>query len=187
MRSATESAPRFQTGDWVAAHSGFRKIIGQIIEDRGPIGLQGRRLYQLQVGWGDGETTIEMPEVDLHPAPPIEPADVASDRGYSTQNWPRQRFHMRYLKDKGSNAWTAQLWRIRNDAVPPMLPPREDPGRANSEFVAVSLEYDPRADDPREFPEIWECLTEKAMRTADIVFKARHPRARVTYQAAPHT
>jgi hypothetical protein len=180
MGSATKLAPQFQVGEWVAAPTGSRKIIGQIVEDRGPIGMKGRRLYRLRIDRDDVESTIEVPEVDLEPAPDIQPAESASDQGYSTQNWPLQRFHIKYRKNKDANVWTAELSPIRSDAVPPMSSLVEERGGASADLVSVSVEYDPRADDPRDRPEIWASLTAKARRIADEVFKGRHAKARLT-------
>lgn len=73
MSSATKSDPRFRAGDWVSYPVGFRRALAQVVEDRGPVGTQGRRLYQLQIDRGeDGGTSIEVPEADLEPAPKLQ-------------------------------------------------------------------------------------------------------------------
>jgi hypothetical protein len=185
--SATELAPQFRVGEWVAAPSGLRKIIAQIVEDRGSIGMKGRRLYRLRIDRGEVDSTIEVPEAELELAPAIQPAETASDQGYSTQNWPRQRFHVKYRKNKETNAWTAELSPVACDAVPPMSVLVQERGGPSSDLVAVSLEYDPRADDLRGRPEIWTSLTAKARRIADEVFKGRHPKARVTHLQTPES
>ena len=38
MGSLTKSRPRFRTGDWVSFLYGTRRLLVQVIEDRGPIG-----------------------------------------------------------------------------------------------------------------------------------------------------
>lgn len=38
----------FRKGDWVSFTFGLRTVQGQIKEDRGPIGVKGRRLYLIE-------------------------------------------------------------------------------------------------------------------------------------------
>ena len=47
MSKVKEPAPRFRVGDWVSLLYGLRKVRAQIIEDRGPLGVGGRRIYRL--------------------------------------------------------------------------------------------------------------------------------------------
>ncbi|MFI5458378.1 MAG: hypothetical protein ACHRXM_23355 [Isosphaerales bacterium] len=191
MSSVTKLAPRFRLGDWVSFLVGFRRVLAHVVEDRGPVGMQGRRLYQLQIDQGeDGGTAIEVPEADLEPAPAITTAEVARENGLSTQNWPRQGFHVTYKRSKDANLWTASLTPVVSWAVPPMVPGPggwEYSGGVNLEIVRVDLEYDPRLGDPQTSPVIWTSLTEKAKRIGDAVFKADHPRARVIPEPAFHS
>src|SRR5947209_3219820 len=107
MSTATQLEPRFRVGNWVSYPAGFRRSLGQVVEDRGPVGAHGRRLYQLQTDWREEEgKSIEMPEADLEPAPPITTAEQAGKNGLSTQNWPRQAFHVRYKRRDGGDSWT---------------------------------------------------------------------------------
>src|SRR3954451_1183678 len=106
MSFATKLDPRFRLGDWVSFPVGFRRTLAQVVEDRGPVGMQGRRLYQLQIDrGGDGGTAIEVPEADLKPAPEITTAELARENGFSTQNWPRQAFHVTYKRSNCANFW----------------------------------------------------------------------------------
>jgi hypothetical protein len=41
------SSKRIRVGDKVRIHMGVRTIVGQVTEDRGPIGIGGRRLYRV--------------------------------------------------------------------------------------------------------------------------------------------
>jgi len=161
------------------------------VEDRGPVGVQGRRLYQLQIDQSeDGGTASEVPEADLEPAPAITTAELARENGLSTQNWPRQAFLVTYKRSKDANVWTASLTPVSSRAVPPMeLGPGglEYAGGVNLKRVRVDLEYDPRLADPQTSPAIWTSLTKKARRIADAVFKANHPKARVTPEPAVHS
>ncbi|HZW34105.1 MAG TPA: hypothetical protein VFF52_25500 [Isosphaeraceae bacterium] len=183
MSSATKLDPRFRVGDWVSFPVGFRRALGQVVEDRGPVGMQGRRLYQLQIDWGeDGGTTIEVPEADLEPAPAITLAELARESGLSTQNWPHQAFHATYRRSNDANLWIASLTPVASWAVPPMVPGLgglKYAGGEILEIIRVDVEYDPRLVDPQASPVIWTSLIEKASRIADTVFKAKHPKARI--------
>src|SRR5262249_45132569 len=56
-------------GDWVSLLYGPRMVLAQVVEDRGPIGVNGRRLYGLRLDLGQGgPTTLEVPEPDLEAA-----------------------------------------------------------------------------------------------------------------------
>jgi hypothetical protein len=153
-------------------------MIAQVAEDRGLVGMRGRRIYQLRIDEGEGEpTTIEVPEADLEPAPPLfDSPEAAEHSRFSTQNWPRQGFHVSYARTKDPANWTASLWPVHFWAVPPE--------GADSEFVRVDVSYDPRVCDPREYPTIWTRLTEKAGLLADVIFKSKYPRAKVTHRPA---
>ena len=41
--------PRFQVGDRVRILYGFRGVIGEIVEDRGNLGVGGRRIYAVRM------------------------------------------------------------------------------------------------------------------------------------------
>jgi hypothetical protein len=183
MSISPELAPRFRLGDWVSYLVGFRRVIARVVEDRGPLGMRGRRIYELQLEPGeDGGRTIDVPEHDLEPAPAITTAEVAIENNFSMQNWPRQTFHVRYERSKDASVWTVRLTLGTSSAVPRMVfGPREMEyaGGANLDTVRVDVEYDPRLTDPRANPFIWKSLIEKARRNADAVFRARHPKAKV--------
>jgi hypothetical protein len=68
MRAAIahhETAP-----DWVTLKLGSREVLGRVLEDRGRIGVQGRRLLRvLAVTAGPGlPGVVELPEDELRPA-----------------------------------------------------------------------------------------------------------------------
>jgi len=73
MSVRKERKPLFKVGDWVSFPWGVKDALAQIIEDRGPIGVGGRRLYRIQPAL-DFIEAFEMPEVDLKPAhrPPVQ-------------------------------------------------------------------------------------------------------------------
>lgn len=59
---------RFKKGDIVTFSAGPRIIQGVVKEDRGPIGIKGRRLYLVEFGPAlhvDEPSHIELPAVEL--------------------------------------------------------------------------------------------------------------------------
>jgi hypothetical protein len=57
---------KFRVGDHVRMLHGFRGKIAEIVEDRGPIGVGGRRLYGVKFRVDDwNEETTELPEESL--------------------------------------------------------------------------------------------------------------------------
>lgn len=66
MSARKEKKPQFKVGDWVSFQWGVKDAMAQVIEDRGPIGVGGRRLYRIQPELEYMEP-FEMPEVDLKP------------------------------------------------------------------------------------------------------------------------
>ena len=66
-------AQQFRKGDRVRFTLGTRPVQGCVKEDRGPIGIKGRRLYLVEFGDGgnDGEphppSQIELPAEELEP------------------------------------------------------------------------------------------------------------------------
>lgn len=70
MASKTEFAGRFRVGQQVQFLFGLTKTVGTIIEDRGPIGVGGRRLYRIRFQFAADEEPMfaELPAVDLEPA-----------------------------------------------------------------------------------------------------------------------
>jgi hypothetical protein len=61
---------KFQVGQLVRLLHGFRGMIAEVVEDRGPIGVRGRRLYAVKLRldpWN--EHTTELPEESLEAVP----------------------------------------------------------------------------------------------------------------------
>ena len=63
------SNKRFRNGDSVRFRLGTRQVEGRVKEDRGPIGIHGRRLYLVvfDVG-GEAASQIELPPDQLEHA-----------------------------------------------------------------------------------------------------------------------
>ncbi len=75
MSTTKRGAPRFRIGDWVSFLYGPKKVLAQIIEDRGRLGVKRRRLYRVRLDRDDDEpTTFEIPEENLEKAPEAEKA-----------------------------------------------------------------------------------------------------------------
>jgi len=71
MSRVKEIKPRFRVGDWVSFLFGTSRATAQIVEDRGPIGVNGRRLYEVKwVIGADAVWKFPMPEEDLELAKP---------------------------------------------------------------------------------------------------------------------
>jgi hypothetical protein len=81
MNHVRHTTPRFHVGDWVCMLYGARTILAQIVEDRGPIGYRGRRLYRVRPDLGpEDETMIELPEADFSRATEADKASWQAHR-----------------------------------------------------------------------------------------------------------
>jgi hypothetical protein len=76
MSAETTAPAKFRVGDWVSLEYGPQRVLGQVVEDRGPLGVKGRRLYGLSVTLGDETFPIEVPEDDLKPVTAPSPQEV---------------------------------------------------------------------------------------------------------------
>ena len=66
MHIPDKTPGKFRVGDRVRILHGFRGLIGEIVEDRGPIGVRGRRLYAVKMRLDEwNEQTTELPEESL--------------------------------------------------------------------------------------------------------------------------
>jgi hypothetical protein len=55
MNSHKTHGPRFRIGDWVTFQYGPKKVFAKVVEDRGPLGVRGQRLYCVQLDEELGE------------------------------------------------------------------------------------------------------------------------------------
>jgi len=75
MSTVRAKPAKFRLGDWVTFRYGVRPVFAQIIEDRGPLGADRRRLYRIRVDWDlDESTEFEMPEDEMERAVPDKAA-----------------------------------------------------------------------------------------------------------------
>jgi hypothetical protein len=188
MSSATKAKPKFRVGEWVSFLYLTLRVLGQIIEDLDLIGARGRRLYDLRLDRSQPyPDTTTVAEEDLERAPAdLLSGEEAIRRGFSTDNWPRQEFAVRYIRKGKTNHWTAALevGRVVEGAhvsgVMGFSSARWEspsPGDEVIEIVRVLLEYDPRLRDVRADPVLWPAMVEEARRLADRDFQSEHRKA----------
>jgi hypothetical protein len=85
MNATQKKATRFKVGDWVSFLYGTKNLIAQVMEERGPLGMNRRHLYRIRVPRDNGEPdAFEMPEDELEAASP-----------------PNKEAIIRYLKEGG--------------------------------------------------------------------------------------
>jgi len=69
MGTTNATAPRFRVGDWVSMLYGPGRAMAQVIEDRGRLGINGRRLYRIHLNrTSEDSTAFVVPEDDLEAA-----------------------------------------------------------------------------------------------------------------------
>jgi hypothetical protein len=65
----TATPPRYHVGEKVKFMYVRIPVVGEITEDRGPIGVGGRRLYRIRYSRPDSDPSYtELPEEELEPA-----------------------------------------------------------------------------------------------------------------------
>lgn len=73
MKATRNGSKRFKVGDWVTFPFGARNALAQVIEARGPIGVNGRHLYTIRLLRKDAEPDcFELPGDELEKAAPPE-------------------------------------------------------------------------------------------------------------------
>lgn len=177
MSSTKRRPPVFHIGDWVKFDYGPKKVSARIVEDRGPLGVQGRRLYRVQLDEKLGDaSTFEIPENELDAtSPPV-----------------RLSFDVRYTRQGKTNIWRALTKRNglltgvkAAGAVGYVTAAWEGQQQGDQMFATVNvlLEVDPRFGDSgfHVDPKVWNEMAERAQSLADEMFLSRHPRARVEH------
>ena len=61
----SDRLPLFHVGDQVSFQFGARRVVGEVVEDRGKIGVGGRRLLRVNAPMDSEPLIIELPEEDL--------------------------------------------------------------------------------------------------------------------------
>jgi hypothetical protein len=176
MSSAKKQATRFRVGDWVSYDYGSTKGLAKVIEDRGPLGVRGSRLYRIQPDEQRESSAFEMPEDELAAAPPPvrQSYDIRYHRLGHTNDW-RARTNVgevyRGVKSKGAVGYSTGFWQ------------GESQEELKSASVSVLLEVDARYGEPGLVvpPEVEHDMVELARSLADEMFLSRHPRAKITH------
>jgi hypothetical protein len=178
MNSVKTRGPRFRIGDWVTFLYGPKKVSAKVVEDRGPLGVHGQRLYRVQLNEDLGDSSaFEMPENELETAeaPVRRSYHVEYTRVGNGNTWSaitkRGRL-LRGVKAKGAVGYSTAAWE------------GETPDDQKHAIVAVLLEVDPQSDESgvADDPDLHHRFTEQAQRSADEMFLSRHPRAHVQHK-----
>jgi len=186
MSIGKKRAPRFHVGDPVSFLYGTENVAGEIVEDRGPLGDYGRRLYRVRINAGqEDESSFEIPE------------EVIESRGQdaNTIQTPglRQEFSTTYLRRQKTNRWTATTKRgqlysgIKAKGAVGYTTGRwegEREGDENHAIVTVLVECDPTMCDShsRVRPTAWPAMTATARELADRMFMTRHQDALIEHE-----
>jgi hypothetical protein len=176
MSTAKKRKPRFRVGDWVSFDYGSRKELAKVIEDRGGLGVRGRRPYRIQPDPERESSAYEMPEDELaaEPAPVRQSYDVKYHRQGRTNDW-RATTNVeevyRGLKAKGAVSYSTGFW--QGESQEPL----------KSASVSVLLEVDPRFGEPGFVvpPDVESDMVKLARSLADEMFLSMHPRAKITH------
>jgi hypothetical protein len=178
MNSARDRSPRFRVGDLVKYSTGKQTVVAKVIEDRGPIGVNGRRLFRIQEELGQD---YELPEEYLELEEGSEPVTVragASKRPPSTQ-----AFDIKYIRRSNTNHWSATVERRQGlDGALSVGVVAYTSGSWNAErqgderlaIVTVLVDRGSKNGDPRP-------VIDEARRLADERFREVHPGALIEY------
>jgi|SRR5271157_88069 len=186
MSIGKKRAPRFRVGDPVKFLYGTDKVAGEILEDRGPLGDYGRRLYRVRINAGqEDESSFEIPEEDIE----------SRDPENSTVQTPglRQEFDVIYIRKPKTNKWTAttkrgQLYQgVKAKGAIGYTTGRwegEREGDENHAVVTVLVECDQTMCDShsRVRPTAWPVLTATARELADGMFRTRHQDTQIEHE-----
>lgn len=176
--------PRFRVGDAVEVLYGPQKVEGDILEDRGPLGEFGRRLYRIRINRGrEDEATFEIPEEDLEEAGTSKGDEKAG---------PRREIDVVYSRRRGTNDWKAEttwgpLYKgVKARGAVAYSTGRWDGQREGEEDRAtVSVLLDLRTGvsgtQGGSGPQAVKEMTETARELADRMFKGRHPDASIEH------
>jgi hypothetical protein len=187
MSVKKKQAPRFHVGEVVAFLYGPQKVPGEILEDRGQLGLYGHRIYRIRLDRGEEDAgTLEVPESNI--LGPWLPAYQDEAPGN------RQEFNVTYTRKGHTRSWTASVNSGRlykgiraKGAVGYTVGgwEGESKGSEKRAVVTVLMDCDATTCDGgrgRVIPDAWLSLEEQARTLADDMFKARHPDALIEHE-----
>ena len=179
MSSVKKRLRRLHIGDWVKFEYGPKnKVLAKIIEDRGRLGVGGRRLYRIRVNNEfEAPSSFEMPEDELEPEP-LPPArlffDVRYIRRGDTNVWratTRSNGVFKGVKAKGAVGYSTAFYEDE---------PEKDQRLA---IVQVLFEVDPGVDEAALLADqsLMGAFIKRARAEADALFRSWHPRSRVEH------
>lgn len=182
MSSVKKRLRRLHIGDWVKFEYGpNNKVLAKIIEDRGRLGVGGRRLYRVRDNNEFEEpSSFEMPEDELEPEP-FPPARLFFDVRYIRQGdanvWratTRANGVFKGVKAEGAVAYSTAFYEGE---------PEKDQRLA---IVQVLFEVDPGVDEAALLADQTRMseFTKRARAEADELFRSRHPRSRIEHVPA---
>ena len=171
----------FHVGDWVKFDYGPKKVSAKGVEDRGLLGINGRRLYRVQLDDAMADaSTFEVPENELETErPPV-----------------RVSYTVKYIRTDNTNVWHAST---RKDRVLKGVKAKGAVGYTTASYegetvddqgyaaVQVLLEVDPHFDEGAfaTAPSLVREFADRARAMADEMFLSRHPRAIVEHAKLP--
>jgi len=193
MSSANKKPPLFHVGDWVKFDYGPKKDFGRIVEDRGLLGIGGRRLYRVLVPVSDlGEALNDPPTEQI---PKLLDAQASAfeipENELETELPPvRISYEVKYVRLGAANVWHAttrkeHVWKgVKAKGAVGYTTAFYEGERADDQryaAVQVLLEVDPHFDEAqfKASPSVMRDLADRARAMADEMFLSRHPRARV--------
>jgi hypothetical protein len=197
MSSTKSHPPLFHVGDWVKFDYGPKKNLGKIVEDRGLLGVAGRRLYRVLVPMTDlGEALNDPPTEQIPKLLDAQASafEISENELDAVPPPVRQSYEVRYIRQGKTNIWRATTRKNEvlrgvkaEGAVGYSTAFREGEREDDQMFatVTVLLEVDPRFGDSgfHVDPTVWTEMAERAESLAEEMFLSRHPRARVEHAA----
>ena len=187
MSIGKKRAPRFRVGETVKFLYGTDKVAGEILEDRGPLGDYGRRLYRVR-STRDRKTSHlsrsrkKILRAVTHKTPQSNHLDCGrnsissiSESRRRTSGPRRQKRGQLYsgVKAKGAVGYTTGRWEGERE------------GDENHAIVTVLVECNQTMCDSqsRVRPTAWPEMTATAREHADRMFKTRYQDAVIEHQS----
>jgi hypothetical protein len=181
MKTARKLSRRFKVGDWVSFDYGIRRTIAQVVEDRGALGVQGRRLYRVRpMPSREDSHDFELAEEELEPATvPDEMRWGSTDAGAAPIPW---SFNVVYIRQGDTRNWIATTKPTTGYGAVKARGSVSDTtakweGESEEErFAIVNVLVDARpGSDARS-------VLKDVRRSADELFKQKHPEARIQHE-----
>ena len=180
MKTSRKLSRRFKVGDWVSFDYGIRRITAQVVEDRGTLGVQGRRLYRVRpMPSREDLNDFELAEEELEPA--TEPEEMSAVR-------PTRKRHL----SRGRSTWSTPGRATRGIGSRPrsqrrdIAPPKPGRCRLYDREVGGGIGRGAIRDRQRACG-CWpgrgaKFVFNDIQRSADEIFKQKHPEAIIHHE-----